>query len=73
MEYAIVIHEAQEGGYWVEVPALDGCFAQGETVDEAMADARSAIASHLGALRDDGQPLPASGAVILATVAVPAA
>jgi len=31
MEYVIVIHRAEEGGYWANVPALDGCFIQGET------------------------------------------
>jgi hypothetical protein len=34
-EYLVVVHHAEEGGYWAEVPALDGCFAQGETVEEA--------------------------------------
>ena len=26
MKYKVVIHEAEEGGYWAEVPALPGCF-----------------------------------------------
>ena len=54
MEYGVVVHTAQEGGYWAEVPALDGCFAQGESVDEALDDVRGAIASHLEALREFG-------------------
>ncbi len=33
MEYVLVIHSADEGGYWAEVPALPGCFAQAETLD----------------------------------------
>ncbi len=41
MQFTIVVHEAEEGGYWVEVPSLPGCFAQGETVDEALKDAQS--------------------------------
>ena len=29
-----IIHEAEEGGYWAEVPALPGCATQGETLEE---------------------------------------
>jgi len=36
MEYTVLIHTSEEGGYWVEVPALPGCFSQGETIDEAL-------------------------------------
>ncbi len=39
----VIIHEAEEGGYWAEVPALPGCFSQGETVDETLANVREAI------------------------------
>ena len=35
MEYTVILHPAEEGGYWAEVPALPGCFSQGETVEEA--------------------------------------
>ena len=55
MEYVLVIHQAEEGGYWAEVPALEGCFVQGETIDEVLDDAPKAVASHLEALREDGQ------------------
>ena len=36
MEYTVVFHQAEEGGYWVEVPALPGCYSQGETLEESM-------------------------------------
>lgn len=68
MEYLLVIHQAEEGGYWAEIPALEGCFVQGETVDELLSDAPAAIASHLEALREDGQPVPSEGGIIIATV-----
>ena len=70
MDFIVVIHTAEEGGYWAEVPDLPGCFAQGETVDEVLGDARAAIASHLEALREDGQAAPALG-VMVATVRLP--
>ena len=57
MEYVLVIHPAEEGGYWAEIPALPGCFVQGETLDELLSEAPDVIDSHLEALREDGQAL----------------
>jgi predicted RNase H-like HicB family nuclease len=37
------IHEAEEGGYWAEVPALPGCVTQGVTVEEVTFNLREAI------------------------------
>ena len=31
----VVFHEAEEGGYWVEIPAMPGCFSEGDTLEEA--------------------------------------
>ena len=70
MEYTVVLHEAEEGGYWVEVPALPGCFAQGETIDEALQNARDAIQSHLETLREEGQPVPKDAGFLLGRVTV---
>jgi predicted RNase H-like HicB family nuclease len=39
----VLIHSAEEGGYWAEVPALPGCVSQGETVDELRSNIREAI------------------------------
>lgn len=68
IDYLLIIHTAEEGGYWAEVPDLDGCFVQGETVDELLADAPDAIASHIAALAADGQPVPAPQPVMVTTV-----
>ena len=42
-KYAVIIHEDPDGGYWGEVPALPGCYSQGETTDELMDNIREAI------------------------------
>ena len=39
----VLIHKAEEGGYWAEVPALPGCVSQGETVDDVRSNVREAI------------------------------
>ena len=64
MEYSVVVHPAEEGGFWVEVPALPGCYSQGETVDEALVNVREAIGLYLEALRDDGQDVPKDADVV---------
>jgi len=38
-----IIHHAEEGGYWAEIPALPGCFTQGETMDEVRENIHEAI------------------------------
>lgn len=58
MEYSVVVHEAEEGGFWVEVPALSGCYSQGETLEEALRNVREAIDLYLGTLRDQGDEIP---------------
>jgi predicted RNase H-like HicB family nuclease len=47
MNVKVVVHEAEEGGYWAEVPALPGCVSQGETMDELLANMREAIQAWL--------------------------
>jgi predicted RNase H-like HicB family nuclease len=53
--YAVVIHEDPDGGFWGEVPALPGCYSQGETVDELKHNIREAIAGVLEVLKEQGQ------------------
>ena len=43
MKFKVVIHKAEEGGYWAEVPSLPGCFSQGETIEEVKANIKEAI------------------------------
>ena len=43
MKLKIVVHQAEEGGYWAEVPAITGCVSQGESFDELLRNVREAI------------------------------
>jgi len=43
MKIKVVIHEAEEGGYWAEVPAIPGCATQGETFEELLQNLYEAI------------------------------
>jgi predicted RNase H-like HicB family nuclease len=43
MKIKVVVHEAEEGGFWAEVPAIPGCATQGETMDELLHNLHEAI------------------------------
>lgn len=43
MKIRAIIHAAEEGGYWAEVPALPGCITEGDTMEEVMANLKDAI------------------------------
>lgn len=43
MKIKVVVHEAEEGGYWAEVPAIPGCATQGETFEELLQNLYEAI------------------------------
>jgi predicted RNase H-like HicB family nuclease len=47
MKIKIVVHEAEEGGFWAEVPAIPGCATQGETMDELLSNLHEAIEGSL--------------------------
>jgi len=47
MKFYVVLEPAEEGGFNVSVPVLEGCFTQGETEEEALENAREAILCYL--------------------------
>jgi antitoxin HicB len=52
------LSDDEGGGYLVEFPDLPGCMADGETIDEAITNARDAMDCWLEAMRDAGRPTP---------------
>ena len=43
MTIQAIVHKAEEGGYWAEVPSIPGCATQGETLEELRENLREAI------------------------------
>jgi predicted RNase H-like HicB family nuclease len=43
MKIRAIIHPAEEGGYWAEVPGLPGCITEGDSMEEVMANLKDAI------------------------------
>lgn len=58
MRLKVLIHPAEEGGFWAEVPAIPGCFSQGETLDETLANVREAAEGWLEVAAERGTPDP---------------
>lgn len=43
MRLKIIVHEAEEGGFWAEVPAIPGCATQGETFEDLLRNLYEAV------------------------------
>ncbi|HVZ53220.1 MAG TPA: type II toxin-antitoxin system HicB family antitoxin [Pseudolabrys sp.] len=63
MKIKVVVHEAEEGGFWAEVPAIPGCASEGETMDELLRNIQEAIEGCLSV--DIAEPKRGSGDRIL--------
>ena len=67
MKLKAVIHEAEEGGYWAEIPAIPGCATQGETFEELLKNIYEAVE---GCLSVDVSPASQSGRSRVMEIAV---
>ncbi|MEY4925633.1 MAG: hypothetical protein RI894_69 [Bacteroidota bacterium] len=56
MKLKVIVHEAEEGGYWAEVPAIQGCMTQGETFDELLQNIYEAVEGCLSVDIDETTP-----------------
>jgi predicted RNase H-like HicB family nuclease len=57
-KYTVIFEPAEEGGYVVRVPALEGVVTQGDTLEEAELMAKDAIKGYLETLRKNNLPIP---------------
>lgn len=57
MKLKVVVHEAEEGGYWAEVPAIPGCATQGESFEDLLQNLYEAVE---GCLSVDLEPQDSS-------------
>lgn len=57
-EFDVILEVQEEGGFVASVPELPGCWTQGETREEAVANAKEAIEGYLETLKELGRPIP---------------
>jgi predicted RNase H-like HicB family nuclease len=58
MKLKVLVHEAEEGGFWAEVPAIPGCATQGDTLEELLQNLYEAVE---GCLSVDVTPAAGNG------------
>lgn len=58
MKLRVIVHDAEEGGYWAEVPAIPGCATEGETFEELLQNLYEAVE---GCLSVDISPTQTNG------------
>ncbi len=66
-----IIVESDSDGYFVSCPALQGCYSQGDTYEEAVENIKDAIRLHIEDRRANGEEIPEAASVSLSTVEVP--
>ncbi|MEO6867346.1 MAG: type II toxin-antitoxin system HicB family antitoxin [Gaiellales bacterium] len=64
----MIIRPDENGGFVASVPALPGCYTQGDTLDETRTNVHEAIRGYLKVLRDSGDPIPDDSEIITETV-----
>ena len=57
-KYKVSVERDEDGKYIVSVPTLQGCYTQGDTIDEALENIRDAIRLHIDARRAVNEPIP---------------
>lgn len=67
MKLKVVIHEAEEGGFWAEVPSIPGCATQGDSFEELLSNLYEAVE---GCLSVDVQQIPMSDSDRVIEIAV---
>ncbi len=65
-----IVIERDENGYFVFCPVLQGCYTQGDSYEEALANITDAIRLHIEDRRAHGEPIPSVEMVSLATLEV---
>jgi predicted RNase H-like HicB family nuclease len=66
--YAVIVEQADDGGYGAWAPDLPGCVALGDTIEECLAEMRDAIDLYVDVLRERGDEIPQPRAIQAVTL-----
>ncbi len=72
LRYRILMRKEPEGGYTVTVPSLPGCITYGETIEEAIENAKEAIELYIESLAAHGEEIPTEEKTLEYTLTVKA-
>jgi antitoxin HicB len=68
--FPVILQSDETGGFTVDCPILEGCYSQGDTVDEALANIREAIELCIEDLEERGETVPDSTKVLTSTISI---
>ncbi len=57
-KFTVIVEKDEDGLYVASCPAIQGCYSQGETLDEAMENIKDAINVHIEARKEAGETIP---------------
>ena len=63
--FTVVLEPAEEGGYHVYCPALQGCRTEGDSFEEAMKNIQDAVTAYCDSLRKHGEPIPKDDLIVI--------
>ena len=69
-DFKVILEPDETGGYVVTCPSLAGCYSQGDTVEEALANIKEAIELYLEDMRAQGEDIPDPSGVLVGSVVV---
>ncbi len=67
MKLKVIVHQAEEGGYWAKVPSIPGCATQGDSFEELLKNLYEAVE---GCLSVDIEAIPTEGNAKILEIAV---
>jgi antitoxin HicB len=70
LDFKVLLEPDEDGGYVVVCPSLPGCYSQGDSIEEALANIREAIELSLEDMQEHGEPLPDPSGVLIGSVVV---
>jgi len=70
LDFKVLLEPDEDGGYVAVCPSLAGCYSQGETIEEALANIREAIELCLGEMQSRGEPIPDPSNTLVGSVVV---
>ncbi len=69
-DYKVFLDKDPDGGYVVTCPSFQGCYSQGETIEEALENIKEAIELCIEELEKRGDPIPESGTTVVGSVVI---
>jgi predicted RNase H-like HicB family nuclease len=70
MDFKVFLEPDQDGSYAVVCPTLPGCYSQGDSVEEALANIREAIELCLEDMHEHGEQAPDPSRTLIGSVVI---